>query len=167
MLPSNWLLGQSGVHDQSKSRGSQCNLRNPKYSFSPQPFYGGKRNRISAEVFGPPPSKKSIATVTGEWNGSMHIKMANSSQSNPLPFIDTKTMPIIKKQVKPIAQQSEYESRNLWKKVTAALKHQDVHEATAAKFAIEQNQRDLVKRREEEGLEWENRVSNQGNSVSF
>ena len=73
-------------------------------------------------------------------------------------FVDTKALPIIKKQVKPISQQQEYESRNLWKEVTVALKLQDVNGATNAKFKVEQKQRELVKERQEKGSKWDNRV---------
>lgn len=83
-------------------------------------------------------------------------KYADSSKSEL--FIDTKVIPIIKKQVASISEQSEFESRNLWKVVTAALKRQDVNEATAAKYSIEQHQRDLVKEREEKSIQWQQRV---------
>ncbi|CAG2100377.1 unnamed protein product [Medioppia subpectinata] len=124
--------------------------------FQTKPFYGGKKHRVSAEVFSPPPTKKSIVTVSGEWNGLMQAKWTQSGKSEV--FVDTKTIRIIKKQVKPIGQQEVYESRNLWKEVTAALKKQDVSAATSAKFNVEQNQRELVKERQEKGVKWDNRV---------
>ena len=37
-------------------------------------------------------------------------------------FVNTKTMPVIPKQVKYIAEQDEFESRRLWKEVTYCLK---------------------------------------------
>lgn len=74
-------------------------------------------------------------------------------------FVDTKALPMIRKVVRPISQQEEYESRNLWKMVTAALKSQNVSEATSAKFAIEQKQRSLAKERDEISTAWQNRVS--------
>lgn len=108
-----------------------------------------------AEIFNN--SKKLIVTITGEWNGKMEAKWAMES-GRPKLFIDTKTMPIIKKQVKPISEQEEFESRKLWKEVTYALKQQDVNEATIAKCNIEQHQRDLAKEREEKAIKWQNRV---------
>ena len=121
-----------------------------------QPFYGGKKHRISAEVFSPPPTKKSILTVSGEWNGLMTSKCSQTGKTQV--FVDTKAIPIIKKQVKPIGHQEEYESRYLWKEVTAALKKQDVSAATTAKYAVEQRQRELVKERQEKGVKWDNKV---------
>lgn len=87
----------------------------------------------------------------------MTAKWASTGKSEL--FVDTKTLPVIKKQVTPISEQEEFESRNMWKVVTAALKKQDVTEATAAKYAIEQRQRELAKEREEKSLKWQNRVS--------
>ncbi|KAJ6224125.1 hypothetical protein RDWZM_002670 [Blomia tropicalis] len=126
-----------------------------KVEFLTKPFYGGKRHRINAEVFGPPPTKKLIVNITGEWNGQMFAKWGQSNKSEL--FIDTKTLPIIKKQVRPISEQEEFESRNMWKVVTSALKRQDVHEASSAKYEIEQYQRNLVKERDEKSLQWQNR----------
>lgn len=86
----------------------------------------------------------------------MHAKYANGRIEM---FVNTKEMPIVRKQVKPIADQEEFESRKLWKEVTAALKEQNVQLATAGKSLIEQRQRDLVKERAEKGIKWKNRVS--------
>lgn len=74
-------------------------------------------------------------------------------------FVNTKELPIVRKQVKPISEQEEFESRRLWKEVTAALKEQNVAAATAGKTLIEQKQRNLVKERLEKGVQWKNRVS--------
>lgn len=84
--------------------------------------------------------------------------MAKTPNGKSELFVDTKALPSIRKVVRPISQQEDYESRNLWKMVTAALKGQNVSEATAAKFAIEQQQRNLAKEREECSTAWQNRV---------
>lgn len=44
--------------------------------FLTKPFYGGKKNRVSAEVFAPM-EKKSFVTIQGEWNGAMEAKWAD------------------------------------------------------------------------------------------
>lgn len=44
--------------------------------FLTKPFYGGKKNRITAEVF-QPNDKKPFLSVTGEWNGGMEAKWAD------------------------------------------------------------------------------------------
>lgn len=47
-----------------------------KIEFVTKPFYGGKKHRITAEVFGPK-SKKAFLSIAGEWNGSMEAKWAD------------------------------------------------------------------------------------------
>lgn len=38
-----------------------------------QPFYGGKKDQVSAEIFAPG-EKKPFCSVKGEWNGVMWAK---------------------------------------------------------------------------------------------
>ncbi|XP_074604692.1 oxysterol-binding protein-related protein 9 isoform X2 [Brevipalpus obovatus] len=121
--------------------------------FLTKPFYGGKKHKIQGELFNP--SKKVIMSLSGEWNGVMYSKRPNGPQEV---FVDTKAMKTIKKNVKPIAEQEPFESRRLWKEVTAALKMQEVNTATNAKFAVEQGQRELVKQRQATNTKWTNRV---------
>lgn len=108
---------------------------------------------IKGEIFNP--CKNVILTLSGEWNGTMFAKGLNGKNEV---FVDTKSMKTLKKKVKPVAEQESYESRRLWKEVTAALKLQDVKSATNAKFTIEQAQRESVKEREKDGTKWVNRV---------
>lgn len=103
------------------------------------------------------PTKKNLLTIAGEWNGTMKAKW--SSNGHEEVFVDTKTIPIIKKKVAPIATQQEYESRRLWKDLTLALKIGDTDLATSTKCRIEQRQRDLVKERQQNGVVWKTRVS--------
>lgn len=94
--------------------------------------------------------------MTGEWNGVMTAKWPDGQTEV---FVDTKSMPIIKKRVKKIVEQDSYESRNIWKEVTAALRSQDVNAATNAKIAIEEQQRELVRDRKEKGTQIKNKVN--------
>lgn len=91
--------------------------------FLTKPFYGGKRNRISAEVYAPN-EKKSFLSVSGEWSGLMEAKCATAADSKRAGevFVDVNSIPIFKKHVRPIAEQDELESRNIWKEVTAGLR---------------------------------------------
>jgi len=48
--------------------------------------------------------------------------MAKWSDGRVEKFVDVRSMDIIKKETRPIAQQEPYESRNMWKEVTRGLK---------------------------------------------
>ncbi|RZB39496.1 oxysterol-binding protein-related protein 9 [Asbolus verrucosus] len=122
--------------------------------FLTKPFYGNKKHKITAEVFGPD-DKKPFLSITGEWNGIMEAKWQDKDTEH---FIDVNALEIIKKQVKPISQQEINESRRLWKEVTAGLKYNDIDKATSAKQALEQKQRDEAKDRKELGLEWKTKL---------
>ncbi|XP_050695800.1 oxysterol-binding protein-related protein 9-like isoform X2 [Eriocheir sinensis] len=123
--------------------------------FLTKPFYGGKKHRISAEVFSPG-ERKPFLTVDGEWNGAMVSRSRDSQDA--VPFVDTQGMATVKKNVKPIAEQTVNESRFMWKEVTAGLKFNQIDEATNAKYALEQKQREEAKYRKENGLEWETKL---------
>lgn len=73
-------------------------------------------------------------------------------------FVDVNEIPIVKKQVRKIAEQKENESRRLWKEVTAGLRLNDIDRATNSKTALEQKQRDEAKQRKDSNLEWETKV---------
>lgn len=107
--------------------------------FLTKPFYGGKRNRITAEVnivnqlsihnqrglfslqIFAPSEKKSFMSIVGEWSGLMEAKMNSDKQKSEV-FVDVNSIPIFKKIVRPISEQDTDESRNIWKEVTAGLR---------------------------------------------
>ncbi|XP_037090950.1 oxysterol-binding protein-related protein 9-like, partial [Pollicipes pollicipes] len=122
--------------------------------FLTKPFYGGKKHRIVAEAF-EPGAKKPFLRVEGAWNGVMQIKQ---DAGEPTTFVNTHTAPLVNKQVKPIAEQAEYESRRLWKDVTYNLKHGNIDAATDAKCFLEQRQRDEAKQRKAAALQWETKL---------
>lgn len=121
--------------------------------FLTKPFYGGKRNRITAEVYAPN-EKKSFLSVNGEWSGAMEAKWNDGHKKSEV-FIDVNKIPIFKKNVQPISEQRENESRRIWVDVTAGLRFNDIDRATNAKARLEQKQREEAKQRKETNSEWE------------
>ncbi|XP_033008043.1 oxysterol-binding protein-related protein 9 isoform X2 [Lacerta agilis] len=140
--------------------GGECSIScsktgyNATIIFHTKPFYGGKKHRVTAEIFSPN-DKKSFCSVEGEWNGVMYAKHATGEN---VVFIDTKKMPIIKKKVRKLEDQEEYESRCLWKDVTYNLKIRDIDSATEAKHRLEERQRAEARARKEKEIPWETRL---------
>uniref|UniRef100_A0A8C3RVR7 Oxysterol-binding protein n=1 Tax=Chelydra serpentina TaxID=8475 RepID=A0A8C3RVR7_CHESE len=140
--------------------GGECSIScsktgyNASIIFHTKPFYGGKKHRITAEIFSPN-DKKSFCSIEGEWNGVMYAKYATGES---VVFIDTKKMPTIKKKVKKLEDQEEYESRCLWKDVTYNLKIRDIDAATDAKHRLEERQRAEARARKERETSWETRL---------
>ncbi|KAJ3599634.1 hypothetical protein NHX12_033590, partial [Muraenolepis orangiensis] len=140
--------------------GGECNISCSKSGYSAnivfhtKPFYGGKKHRITADIF-PPNDKKSFCTIEGEWNGVMYAKWL--SGENAL-FIDTKTLGIVKKKVRKLEDQLDYESRRMWRDVTINLKLKDIDMATQAKHCLEERQRAEARERKENERPWETRL---------
>uniref|UniRef100_A0A674I5J8 Oxysterol-binding protein n=1 Tax=Terrapene triunguis TaxID=2587831 RepID=A0A674I5J8_9SAUR len=140
--------------------GGECSIScsktgyNANIVFHTKPFYGGKKHRVTAEIFSPN-DKKSFCSIEGEWNGVMYAKYATGES---VVFIDTKKMPTIKKKVKKLEDQEEYESRCLWKDVTYNLKIRDIDAATDAKHRLEERQRAEARARKEKETSWETRL---------
>ncbi|MEE6514231.1 hypothetical protein FKM82_022252 [Ascaphus truei] len=103
-----------------------------------------------------PNDKKSFCSVEGEWNGVMYAKYATGEN---VVFIDTKQMATVKKKVRKLEDQEEYESRRLWRDVTCNLKIKDIDAATDAKHRLEERQRAEARERKESEMQWETRVS--------
>ncbi|XP_053105942.1 oxysterol-binding protein-related protein 9 isoform X5 [Hemicordylus capensis] len=140
--------------------GGECSIScsktgyNASIIFHTKPFYGGKKHRVTAEIFSPN-EKKSFYSIEGEWNGVMYSKHATGEN---VVFIDTKKMPIIKKKVRKLEDQEEYESRSLWNDVTYNLKIRDIDAATEAKHRLEERQRAEARARKEKEIPWETRL---------
>nr|XP_044995166.1 oxysterol-binding protein-related protein 9 isoform X9 [Jaculus jaculus] len=140
--------------------GGECNINCSKTGYSAnitfhtKPFYGGKKHRITAEIFSPN-DKKSFCSIEGEWNGIMYAKYSTGENTV---FVDTKKLSIIKKKVRKLEDQKEYESRSLWKDVTFNLKIRDIDAATEAKHRLEERQRAEARERKEKEIPWETRL---------
>jgi hypothetical protein len=68
-------------------------------------------------------------------------------------LIDLSTVKVIPKSVRPLEKQQSFESRRLWESVTDNLLKKEYSEATRAKVAIEQKQRDDAAERKKKGVE--------------
>ncbi|XP_068070308.2 oxysterol-binding protein-related protein 10 isoform X4 [Danio rerio] len=118
-------------------------------TFHTKPFYGGKVHRVTAEVKHNP-SGTIVCKAQGEWNGTLEFTY-NSGETK---VIDTSKLPVIKKKIRPLDKQGQYESRRLWQQVTTALKAGDIDEATEHKHQLEERQRREGKQRSASSSSW-------------
>lgn len=84
----------------------------------------------------------------------MEAKWNDGHKKNEV-FVDVNQIPIFKKNVQPISEQVENESRRIWVDVTTGLRFNDIDKATNAKQKLEQKQREEAKQRKESNLGWE------------
>ncbi|MFH4974104.1 hypothetical protein AB6A40_000813 [Gnathostoma spinigerum] len=116
--------------------------------FLTKPFFGGKAHKISGSVLRNG-NKKPVLSLKGEWNDVIMSKAPNGDESV---FVNVKADNECKKECVPVAEQSDRESRRLWRHVTVGLKRNKIAVASAAKRWIEQRQRAEAKLRQENGI---------------
>ncbi|XP_058810229.1 oxysterol-binding protein-related protein 9 isoform X2 [Phymastichus coffea] len=122
--------------------------------FLTKPFYGGKRNRITCQVTAPN-DKKPFLNISGDWSGAMEAKWADGRTEL---FADVREQRIEKKIVRPMSEQEDNESRKVWREVTWGLRINDMDKASVAKSAIEQKQRDDVRYRKDNSINWQTKL---------
>merc|ERR1719186_898243 len=131
--------------------GGKCDITCPQsgyraeVEFKCKQFWGTEQNMVVAQMYSPE-SKKAVLKVEGEWTNKMMAKWASGKQET---FLDVTQLKPQKKVVKPVAEQERYESRRLWRAVTAGLKDNRIEEATEEKCKLEQKQREEAKERKE------------------
>ncbi|XP_051577684.1 oxysterol-binding protein-related protein 10-like isoform X1 [Myxocyprinus asiaticus] len=118
-------------------------------TFHTKPFYGGKVHRVTAEVKHNP-TGTIVCKAQGEWNGTLEFTYSSGETK----VIDTSKLPVIRKKIRPLEKQSQFESRRLWQHVTTALKTGDIDLATEHKHQLEERQRREGKQRAASGTPW-------------
>lgn len=134
-----------------------------KIDFHEKPLVYGQKHRITAEVKAPN-EKEPIFQVEGHWNDKIYViesrKKKKEKEGGNL-FVDTKSLPVRKKQTVPLTNQIPTESRRQWREVTWCLKNHMTEGATYFKTALEEKQREGIgldplqeRNREERGIKW-------------
>ncbi|KAM7382351.1 hypothetical protein PAMP_002084 [Pampus punctatissimus] len=118
-------------------------------TFHTKPFYGGKVHRVTAEVKHNQ-TGNIVCKAQGEWNGVLEFTYSNGENK----VIDTSKLPIIKKKIRRLEKQGQYESRRLWQHVTESLKAGNMDAATEHKHRLEERQRSEGKQRAATKTPW-------------
>lgn len=126
--------------------------------FHTRPFFGGKLHKVSSQCY-EPNAKKPFAEFEGEWNADYHwTEQIGNERKGPNEFVDTRKISTMRKLVKSLHHQEPTESRRLWKEVTENLKINDIDKATVGKRKLEQKQRDDRKYRDENGVDYQQKL---------
>jgi len=126
--------------------------------FQPKPFYWGKRDCISAELFETGLSTP-FAKLDGRWSEQVNITYANKkkkSSTSEVLFNHVK-LTKSKKKVRHFDSQNDWESRRHWINMTEALRRGDMDGAQDVKIKFEGEQRKLEKERRQNGTRYEPR----------
>ncbi|WRT68343.1 uncharacterized protein IL334_005319 [Kwoniella shivajii] len=115
--------------------------------FKAKGWISGGYNVIGGKVSGP--GSSDVGEVSGHWSSA--IEFADKKTKEKRVVFDPSRAKVVPKNVLPESEQEEYESRRLWTRLTEAIKTADMHGATAEKTAVEDRQRELVRKREASG----------------
>lgn len=91
-------------------------------------------------------------TLGGKWNEVMDIKNVKTGERNVL--YDTSKSVVHKPKVRPLEEQLENESRRLWKPTIDALAQRNHPLATEEKAKVENEQRQIAKKRAEDDVDF-------------
>ncbi|GBP61984.1 Oxysterol-binding protein-related protein 9 [Eumeta japonica] len=141
-----WIELGGPVAIECPQTGHRANIE-----FVTKPFYGGKKHRVTCEVFAGT-ERKPYYTAHGEWNSKMEGRWTDTGRTETL--FEVSCMKPRRKRVAPVSKQNMRESRRVWRHVTCALRAGDCDAATAAKRRVEQAQRDAARQRELDGEKW-------------
>ncbi|QLG72669.1 hypothetical protein HG535_0D03770 [Zygotorulaspora mrakii] len=140
--------------------GDHMIIKGPKFQvdveFKTKGFISGTYDAISGTI--KDYEGKEYYEISGKWNDVMYIKDLRDKCFKKTILFDTSKATVSKPKVRPLSEQGEYESRRLWKKVTDALAMRDHEVATEEKFKIENHQRELAKKRLEDGVEFHSKL---------
>jgi hypothetical protein len=136
---------------------AQTNLY-AKIKFIEKPAFRGKYNCFKGRVYTKEEVKKKkketiLFTFDGRWSAYMRV-VCVADGTSWIAF-DVRSAAPNQISIPPEEEQTELESRYIWRKVTECLARGDTAKATDHKLALENNQRLLLKHLADNGREWE------------
>lgn len=116
-------------------------------------FDGCWRNHIRwrRTAASPPAPSSSLSTTSSP---TPSFSAPSLSETEYATLVDLSTLFVVPKKVRPLERQLPNESRKLWDAVTTRLLAKEYGEATKAKLAIEQKQRDEAGERKRKGVQF-------------
>ncbi|KAJ2762889.1 Oxysterol-binding protein 4 [Coemansia nantahalensis] len=98
------------------------------------------------------PGQEQLFTMKGKWVAESASVNLRTGEEQPL--FDVQAQPAADICIRPVDEQSELESRRVWRRVSEALRAGNYDAASREKTAIEEEQRALRRQRAEAGAEW-------------
>lgn len=115
----------------------------------------GKKNSFSATVFKEGHENGILYSIEGQWNDTFTIKQGSYKHGTILETYRSSDHPISKLSLPPLEQQSERESKKAWKTVVNGILKGDLDSTSQEKSKIEIHQREMRKKEQAEGREWQ------------
>ncbi|KAL3422537.1 oxysterol-binding protein [Phlyctema vagabunda] len=122
--------------------------------YSGKGWIGGAKNSFNAKLFHDGNLEKALYTLDGQWSCAMNIKNTRTKETA---IFDARTLTRTPISIAPIEKQGPMESRRAWQNVAAAIDAGDIFAVGQEKSKIENAQRDLRRREQAEGREFQRR----------
>ena len=128
-----------------------------KIDYSGKGWVSGKKNSFVATLYPANNEKEILYTIDGQWTDSFTIREGSKKHGAAIDSYSAKTSKITPLTVAPIEQQDPMESWKAWRTTKAAILKGDMDTTSTEKSKIENSQRELRRKEQAEGREWQRR----------
>jgi hypothetical protein len=128
-----------------------------KIDYSGKGWVSGKKNSFTASLYRAGQEKEPLYTAEGQWTDTFTIRDGSKKSAAAVDSYNAKANPTTQLIVAPLDQQGPYESHRAWQHVAAAIRRTDMDTVHIEKSKIENAQRELRKKEQAEGREWQRR----------
>jgi hypothetical protein len=128
--------------------------------FKSKPFFGGQVNEVEAIIRDLKEKKGNLWQIEGHFDKKLFvknrglIKKKRGEDKRVLLDIEQIKDKKLVKNIPPLKDQRNNESQKLWFALTESIRKKDIMGASKAKYDIEEEQRVLRKKYEDDGREW-------------
>ncbi|KAL8697675.1 MAG: hypothetical protein Q9201_007008 [Fulgogasparrea decipioides] len=133
-----------------------------KIDYSGKGWVSGKKNSFTAVMYPTGKEKDVLYSVEGQWPESFTIREGGGKHGNVIDTFNARTQPITPLIVPPLSQQDPWEANKAWEKVITAITKGDMDTTNAEKSKLENAQRELRRKEQSEGREWQRRFFSRG-----
>jgi hypothetical protein len=127
-----------------------------KIDFSGRGWLSGKKNSFSASLWkeGEGSDSKPLYSTEGQWSDSFTIKKGHGKKADVVTTFKPSDIKLSRLNIAPLEEQDVLESRRAWGQVAKAIAKGDMDETSHYKSRIENAQRALRRKEQEEKREW-------------
>ncbi|EXJ82977.1 hypothetical protein A1O3_06794 [Capronia epimyces CBS 606.96] len=137
-----------------------------KIDFSGRGWVSGKKNSFTASLWklGEGSEKNPLYSADGQWSDAFTLKEGEGKKAKAIETVKPSDVKLSKLNVAPVEEQDVFESRRAWRIVARSIEKGDMDATAHYKSRIENAQRVLRKKEQEENREWKRVFFSQANS---
>ncbi|KAL8736958.1 MAG: hypothetical protein Q9181_002154 [Wetmoreana brouardii] len=133
-----------------------------RIDYSGKGWVSGKKNSFTATMYPTGKEKDILYSVEGQWPETFTIREGSGKHGTVIDTFNARTQPITPLIVPPLSQQDPWEANKAWEKVITAITKGDMDTTNAEKTKLENAQRELRRKEQSEGREWQRRFFSRG-----